>query len=118
MYNKDHLQKIKQELLQLRGEILENARKSHAESLSLGNDGVADIGDMSAKSYSQDVLMSLSQAQLSRIRDVDAALERIQQGGYGICVACEEEIAPRRLEVRPFSRYCIDCKEEYEKFGE
>ena len=118
MHSKDHLEKIKQDLLQLREEILVNARKSHVESLSLGSDGVADIGDMSAQSYSQDVLMSLSQAQLSRVRDVDAALERIEQGGYGICVACEEEIAPRRLEVRPFSRYCVDCKEEYEKFGE
>ena len=118
VHSKDHLQKIKKELLQLRVEIVENARKSHAESLALGSDGVADIGDMSANSYSQDVLMSLSQAQLGRIRDVDAALERIEQGGYGICLACEEEIAPRRLEVRPFSRYCVDCKEEYEKFGE
>ncbi|MFO7767007.1 MAG: TraR/DksA C4-type zinc finger protein [Pelovirga sp.] len=118
MHSKDHLETIKQDLLQLREEILANARKSHAESLSLGNDGVADIGDMSANSYSQDVLMSLSQTQLSRIRDVDAALERLAQGVYGICVACEEEIAQRRLEVRPFSRYCVDCKEEYEKFGE
>lgn len=118
MHSKDHLESIKQELLRLRQDILENARKSHAESLSLGRDGVADIGDMSATSYSQDVLMSVSQAQLGRIRDIDAALERIAQGAYGVCVACEEEIAPRRLEVRPFSRYCVDCKEEYEKFGE
>ena len=118
MHSKDDLEKIKQDLLRLRREIIESSRRAHAESLALGNDGVADIGDMSANSYSQDVLMSLSQAQLGRIRDVDAALARIEQGAYGICVACEDEIAPRRLEVRPFSRYCIDCKEEFEKFGE
>lgn len=118
MHKKEELEKIKQELLRLRREIVENARKAHADSLALGNDGVADIGDMSANSYSQDVLMSLSQTQRSRIRDIDAALARIDQGAYGICVACEEEIAPRRLEVRPFSRYCIDCKMEFEKFGE
>jgi len=116
--NKEDLEKIKQDLLSLRKEIIDSSRKAHAESLTLGNDGVADIGDMSANSYSQDVLMSLSQTQLGRIRDIDAALARIEQGAYGICVACEEEIAPRRLEVRPFSRYCIDCKEEFEKFGE
>ncbi|HMB14988.1 MAG TPA: TraR/DksA C4-type zinc finger protein [Pelovirga sp.] len=118
MQNKEDLEKIKQDLLSLRKEIIDSSRKAHAESLTLGNDGVADIGDMSANSYSQDVLMSLSQTQLGRIRDIDAALARIEQGAYGICVACEEEIAPRRLEVRPFSRYCIDCKEEFEKFGE
>ncbi|MFO7812052.1 MAG: TraR/DksA family transcriptional regulator [Pelovirga sp.] len=118
MQSQEKLEKIKQDLLRLRKEIIDSSRKAHAESLTLGNDGVADIGDMSANSYSQDVLMSLSQTQLGRIRDIDAALARIEQGAYGICIACEEEIAPRRLEVRPFSRYCIDCKEEFEKFGE
>lgn len=118
MQSKENLEIIKQDLLRLRKDIIDSSRKARAESLTLGNDGVADIGDMSANSYSQDVLMSLSQTQLGRIRDIDAALERIEQGAYGICIACEEEIAPRRLEVRPFSRYCIDCKEEFEKFGE
>ncbi len=118
MHSKENLEKIRQDLLRLRRDIIDSSRKVHADSLALGNDGVADIGDMSANSYSQDVLMSLSQTQLGRVRDIDAALERIEQGAYGICIACEEEIAPRRLEVRPFSRYCIDCKEDVEKFGE
>lgn len=114
----DNLAQVKQDLLRLRKEILQEARNAHIASLTLGNDGVADIGDMSANSYQQDVLMSLGQTQRARIRDIDAALERIDQGVYGICAACEDPIAPRRLEVRPFSRYCIDCKIEIEKFGE
>ncbi|MFO7576585.1 MAG: TraR/DksA family transcriptional regulator [Pelovirga sp.] len=116
--NNEDVEKIKQNLLVLRREIVENARRAHEASLSLGQDGVADIGDMSANSYHQDVLMSLSQTQRARIRDIDAALERIEQGAYGICAACEEAIPARRLEVRPFSRYCVDCKLDVEKFGE
>lgn len=114
----ENLEKTKQQLLQLRKEILQGARDAQRESLNLGQDGVADIGDMSSTSYQLDVIRSLGETQRARIRDIDAALDRIDQGVYGICAACEEPIAPRRLEVRPFSRYCIDCKLDIEKFGE
>ncbi len=114
----DRLAQTKQHLLQLRKEILQGARDAHRESLVLGQDGVADIGDMSATSYQLDVIRSLGETQRARLRDIDAALDRMDKGVYGICAACEEPIAPRRLEVRPFSRYCIDCKQDIEKFGE
>jgi DnaK suppressor protein len=73
---------------------------------------------MSANTYSRDVLLNLSENQRQKVRDIDAALERLAKGEYGICMRCEEEIPPRRMEVRPFSRYCVDCKVEVERFGE
>ena len=109
---------VREQLLQMRAELLREVNESYATCRELGQDGVADIGDMSANAYSRDVLFNLSESQLQRIRDIDAALERIDKGEYGICMSCGEEIAPRRLEVRPFSRYCIDCKTDIEKFGE
>lgn len=112
------LEEIKEQLTHMREELLEDSKKAYAESQSLGKDGVSDIGDMSSNSYHQELLMNLSETQRSRVRDIDAALERIEQGVYGLCVRCEEDISPRRMEVRPFSRYCIDCKTEVEKFGE
>jgi DnaK suppressor protein len=114
----ENLAEIKAQLLQLREEILKEAKRFYAESQTLGKDGVPDIGDMSSNSYNQEVLMNLSNAQQGRVRDIDAALERIDKGVYGLCQRCEEEISPKRMEVRPFSRYCIDCKAEVEKFGE
>ena len=89
-----------------------------AASRELGTDGVPDIGDMSSQTYSRDVLLNLNETQRRKILDIDAALERLAKGEYGICVRCEEEIPPRRMEVRPFSRYCVECKAEVEKFGE
>jgi DnaK suppressor protein len=109
---------VREQLLRLRAELLREVSESYATCRELGQDGVADIGDMSANAYSRDVLFNLSESQLQRIRDIDAALERIDKGEYGICMNCGEEIAPRRLEVRPFSRYCIECKTDIEKFGE
>jgi len=109
---------VKEQLLRLRAELLREVSESYATCRELGQDGVADIGDMSANAYSRDVLFNLSETQRQQILDIDAALERIAKGEYGVCMKCGEEIAPRRLEVRPFSRYCIDCKSDIEKFGE
>lgn len=116
--DEETLQEIRASLLKMREEVLAESERAYAASQSLGKDGVPDIGDMSSNSYNQDVLMNLSEAQRSRVRDIDAALERMDEGVYGLCARCEEEIPARRLEVRPFSRYCVDCKSEVEKFGE
>lgn len=114
----EELAEIKTHLLQMRDEVLVESERAYAASQSLGKDGVPDIGDMSSNSYNQEVLMNLSETQRSRVRDIEAALERMDKGVYGLCVKCEEEIPPRRMEVRPFSRYCVDCKTEVEQFGE
>ena len=105
-------------LLKMRREVMKEVQNAAVASREMGQDGVPDIGDMSANTYSRDVLLNLSEAQRQKIRDIDAALDRLAQGVYGVCIRCEEEIDQRRMEVRPFSRYCIECKTDVEKFGE
>lgn len=107
----------KEKLLRMRKEVLQEVSRSLSASQEF-QEGVPDIGDMSANTYHRDMLLNLSETQRQKLRDIDAALERIELGEYGICPRCEEEIEPRRLEVRPFSRFCVDCKTEVEKFGE
>ena len=114
----EQLETARQRLLLMRKELLLEVHDAQTASRELGQDGVPDLGDMSSTTYSRDVLLNLSQAQQQMVRDIDAALERIASGEYGICMRCEEEIPPRRLDVRPFSRYCVDCKSDIEKFGE
>jgi DnaK suppressor protein len=45
-------------------------------------------------------------------RDVRAALQRIEQGTYGICLGCEEEISSKRLRAVPWTSLCISCQEQ------
>ena len=45
------------------------------------------------------------------LRKVRAALARIQDGSYGICMHCEEEISPKRLKAVPWAPFCIRCQE-------
>lgn len=116
--DEEQLEQAKERLLKMRREVMKEVQNASATSREMGQDGVPDIGDMSANTYSRDVLLNLSETQRQKIRDIDAALDRLTQGEYGICVRCEEEIDERRMEVRPFSRYCIECKTDVEKFGE
>lgn len=45
------------------------------------------------------------------LRQVRDALRRIADGSYGVCLHCEEEIKPKRLEAVPWTKYCIRCQE-------
>src|SRR5579883_3311411 len=45
------------------------------------------------------------------LRHVRAALGRVADGSYGICMHCEEEIKPKRLDAVPWTKYCIRCQE-------
>ena len=45
------------------------------------------------------------------LHDVSGALVRVADGSYGICLHCEEEIKPKRLDAVPWTKYCIRCQE-------
>lgn len=116
--DREQLSAAKEELERLRSEVLREVRATGDASRQFDTGDVPDIGDMSTQTYDRDVLYNLSEVHRQKIRDIDAALEQLEQGEYGICARCGEEIAPKRLKVRPFSRYCVDCKTEVERFGE
>jgi DnaK suppressor protein len=49
------------------------------------------------------------------LRNVRAALQRLEEGTYGICVHCEEDINPKRLVAVPWTPYCISCQEQADR---
>ena len=57
------------------------------------------------------------QQQLKELQEINEALEAIKTNEYGICKMCEEPINPERLKIKPFAKYCIDCREIVEKEG-
>ena len=52
------------------------------------------------------------------LRNVRAALRRIDEGNFGICVHCEEDISPKRIAAVPWTPYCIACQEQADKAAE
>lgn len=45
----------------------------------------------------------------SIIVEIDLALQRLEDGGYGVCLRCQRPIVPERLSVVPYARYCVAC---------
>lgn len=52
------------------------------------------------------------------LRNVRAALRRIDEGTFGVCVHCEEEISPKRVNAVPWTPFCIGCQEQHDKAQE
>ena len=49
------------------------------------------------------------------LREVRAAMVRIEDGSYGVCESCEEAITPGRLDAVPWARYCVQCQDSIER---
>jgi DnaK suppressor protein len=49
------------------------------------------------------------------LRNVRSALRRIDDGSFGICLHCEEEISPKRIAAVPWAPYCIQCQEQADR---
>lgn len=49
------------------------------------------------------------------LRNVRGALARIADGSYGVCLHCEEEIKPKRMDAVPWTKYCIKCQESADR---
>jgi DnaK suppressor protein len=49
------------------------------------------------------------------LKEVEAALKRIEQGSFGVCLRCEEDIPEKRLKAVPWAAYCISCQEQVDR---
>ncbi len=98
-----------------REEILRSLRGFQHESRSLNPDCPQDPAEQCAAAYSKEFLFEYSNAQRQRLRAVEAALGRIEDGTFGQCAACEEEINPRRLQAVPWAQLCVSCQEKLER---
>jgi DnaK suppressor protein len=75
----------------------------------------ADELDRIQHAQERDFAMEALDRQSLRQREITAALERIDNGSFGICLNCEEEIAAKRLAAVPWTALCIVCQEASER---
>lgn len=110
------LEATKVSLQRRRRQLLETARGADAELDGLraaGRDPEFEEGAQSDRA--QQTLSALGEAQRREIGQIDAALARIEAGRYGICTACDQPIAPRRLAALPYAEHCAECAERLER---
>jgi DnaK suppressor protein len=114
---REQFESFKRRLLKIRENILNKSKKLQEDSYTLGTDGIQDMADAASNSYNADILMSISDNDLTLLKEIDSALDKIAHGTYGICEECEESISEKRLEANPVARYCIACKRQMERKG-
>ncbi|MDQ7787529.1 MAG: TraR/DksA C4-type zinc finger protein [Thermodesulfovibrionales bacterium] len=80
-----------------------------------------DLGDQASAEIDRNFMLKIKGRERKLIKKIEEAVERIDEGIFGICDKCGEEIDIRRLEARPVTTMCIECKtvqEEEEKLRE
>jgi RNA polymerase-binding transcription factor DksA len=97
---------LDQERKDLKDEALQTTGGEASGSLS---DVPIHLGDLGTHYFEEEMTLNLLENEENLIEEVNAALERIQQGKFGVCERCRHAIAAERLEVVPYTRYCIAC---------
>lgn len=77
--------------------------------------GTGDSADQAAAFQEQFVTLQRKDQQAIKIRLIDAALSRIETGEFGLCLECDEPIAPARLRAVPWASYCVACQERQDE---
>lgn len=76
---------------------------------------VADTGDEAVTDTLIDTDNAIIGLHLQKVNDLNAALERVQTGTYGVCIECGGEIGFQRLSAYPTAKRCIECQRLHEK---
>ena len=113
------LHELKPALLTRRAQLLVEIadgqqRRLNEESFGSLAGEVGDAGDASLATEQSDLRNTQIERDLVELRDIDAALERFENGSYGICVRCGRDIATARLRANPSAPRCIECQTAYE----
>lgn len=99
-----------------RRELINNMhnRIRHVRADGTKDRDVLDEGESCNVDIQEDIELALIQMTAETLVKVDAALRRLDEGGYGHCFECGEEIAEARLRALPFADHCKDCEEARE----
>lgn len=109
------VERVRSWLQRRRRLILETSRRSAEDIDALrGAQRVQELEESSQSEQAQRDLAMLGEVAHREVAQLDAALQRLDAGRYGICRTCGEEIDAARVEVLPFVLDCADCAEERE----
>ena len=116
---KEELRRI---LIELRDEVVGKLAQEMGakvdEDPRMSTISTMDMGDLSQLDLNEDIDYALLTMQVERLREVEDALDRLEEGTYGICEDCGASINLERLKVLPFTTSCVRCQERREQTGQ
>ncbi len=112
---KKELEKYRRLLEEKKNSLSAELAKARTAEEETTEEATQDIADKAVSSYTREFLYSLSDGDRTTLLQIDEALDRIDEGTYGMCTSCSAPMAEKRLMAVPWTPYCIDCKELSEK---
>lgn len=109
------LASFKAKLEEIRFTIIGDVKDKYKTKKDDLNEQMADIADDAAQSYDRQLVLEFEEQELKKLRLVEDAIKKMNDGQYGICSECQKPIPEARLKVIPFTEHCIDCLEAIEK---
>ena len=113
MMKKKQLNYFKKLLTERLDELLSEANRT-VSGMSDLNENMPDPADRATLESDRNFELRIRDRERKLIGKIKEALERIENGTYGICESCEEYISNERLEARPVTTLCIECKTKQE----
>ena len=113
--NKTQLKKFRTLLEVKRAELVKKAKQTLDEDMTLDVNDLPDEMDLASSEYLQSFTFRLRGREKSFLDKINKAIAKIDDGSFGVCEECEEEISVKRLEARPETTLCIRCKEDQER---
>jgi DnaK suppressor protein len=105
-------------LLQLRKHLCADVDELGKDAYAEGSAFSIHTADAATDSFDRDLALSLLAMQKNAVEEVDAALQRIREGRYGVCELTGKLIPRQRLEAIPWTRYTVEAQAELEQRGE
>jgi len=113
--DKKKIETYKQMLLRHRQQILNIGLLNKSEDLYVSEEDLSDETDLATSLVQQQINCTIRDREFLKLKRIDAAIDRVNEGTYGHCEECDEEIAQKRLENQPWAELCIQHAEEKER---
>jgi len=102
-------------LLAMKQDLTGRVERTHHRLHQRGERVSANFAEQSVEMENQQLVMSLDADGKQELRDINAALARIEAGTYGECTHCGQQVAEARLQALPHTALCIDCAKSQEE---
>lgn len=112
---KHEIAEIAASLNEMKADIAKNVEDK--KNLDLLEPEVGDSIDQATQSLDKEILFELSDNERRILRDIEAALRKMEKGTYGLCEHCKKVIDKKRIKALPSARYCMVCQSGSERSG-
>ena len=112
--NDKNLLKFRTQLEEMKETINADAERTLSE-MTTQNVNIPDPNDRATIESDRNFELRIRDRERKLMNKVEKALARIDDGTFGVCDDCGEDIADKRLEARPVAKFCIDCKTKQEQ---